>query len=198
MAAEFIQQLTHDEEEFEKRWSETYDQLNRLFNSLEEEDAGNETFKVKALDALVDYILAEPNLTLTQDHVKMIFVEKVVKHCAEEPSPSLTELVRLVRRILDRDNIFNQWYLSSIEAFHFKFELCKQLIATESFDLIQSFLESLQKHAFLNDQSDKSTEENWQQYLSQRMFSQLTSQSNKLNNETAMTAIRPTFQQILR
>ncbi|CAF1495255.1 unnamed protein product [Rotaria sp. Silwood1] len=129
---------------------------------------------------------------------KFIFVEAVIEHCAREPLPSLSEIVRIVRRILDCEMIFNQWYLSSIEAFHLKFKLCQLLTSTLSYDLIESFLQSLKKHTFLNDQSDKITEENWQHYFSRRIFSPLSCDSNKLNDEKTMLAIRPIFQQIFR
>lgn len=198
MADEFIRQLPHDEQGLDKQWSEIFDKFSQLFNSNEGEDADVEIFKVKALDALVDYILAEPDPTVTQPYVKIALIENVMKHCAEDPMPSLPELVRLVQRILDREDVFNQWFLSSIEAFHFKFRLCENLITAQSFELVKSFLESLQRHTFLNDQVDKTTEANWQQYLSRRIFSPLTCDSNKLNDETAMVAIRPTFQQIFR
>ncbi|CAF3164295.1 unnamed protein product [Rotaria sp. Silwood2] len=198
MADEFIRQLTHDSNQFEKEWANIASRLDQLFRQCETENVDVEIFKVKALDAVVDYILAEPNPTVEQSCIKVIFVEAVIKHCASEPLPSLAEIVRIVRRILDCEMIFNQWYLSSIEAFHFKFQLCLCLTSTQSYNLIESLLQSLKKHTFLNDQSDKATEEKWQHYISRRIFSPLSCDSNKLNDETTMLAIRPIFQQIFR
>jgi hypothetical protein len=155
-------------------------------------------FKVNALDAVVDYILAEPDPTIKFANVKSAFIETIVKRCAEEPIPSMLHIVRLVQRILDNKNIFNQWYLSAIEVFYFKFKLCQRLTAMKSYDLIESLLNSLLKHRFINDQCTNKTQTNWQAFLSQRLFSQLSCDSNKLNDESTMLAIRPKFQQIYR
>ncbi|CAF1253486.1 unnamed protein product [Rotaria sordida] len=198
MADEFIRQLTHDSKQFETEWANIFSRLGQLFIQCETENVDIEIFKIKALDAVVDYILAEPNPTIKPIFTKFAFVEAVIKHCASDPLPSLSEIVRIVRRILDCEIIFNQWYLSSIEAFHFKFQLCLRLTSTQSYNLIESLLQSLKKHTFLNDQSDKTTEENWKQYLSRRIFSPLSCDSNKLNDETTMLAMRQIFQQIFR
>jgi hypothetical protein len=154
--------------------------------------------KVKTLDAVVDYVLAEPITSIKPSYAKQALVEKIVKACADDPLPSLAEIVRIVRRVFDLPDIFNEWHLVCIEAFHYKFQLYERLSSTKSVDLIESFFQNLQKHSFLNGQVDKDIQEKWEQYLSRRLFSPLTMDTNKLNYEELVFVMRPAFQQIFR
>ena len=154
MADDFIRRLTHDDNEFEEQWSHTFEQLRRLFDQYDEDDPELAKVKIRALDALVDYVQAEANPSVKPIQVKFIFVTAVAKHCAQDPMPSLAEVVRVTCRILDSDAIYNAWHLGALEALHFAFGLCEQLTTAKSYDLIESFLRSLLKHAFLNDQAD--------------------------------------------
>ncbi|CAF3609971.1 unnamed protein product, partial [Rotaria sp. Silwood2] len=113
----------------------------------------------------------------------------------DDPLPSLTDIARCFRRILDMNNIFNEWYLSCIEAFHYECQLFERLSSTKSIDSIESILQSLQKHPFVNDETNKDMEEKWQEYLSRRLFSPLTMDTNVLNGEETMFTMRSTFQQ---
>ena len=198
MADDFIRQLTHDDQEFEEQWSITFEQLRRHFDQFDEDDPELVKMKSRALDALVDYVQAEPNPSVKPISVKFIFVQLVAKHCAQDPVPSLAEVVRVACRILDSDAIYNAWHLAALEALHSTFRLCQRLTTAKSYDLIESFLRSLQRHAFLDDHADQGTQNSWQQYLSKHLFSGLCCDSNQLNDETTMIALRPLYQQIFR
>ena len=198
MAEDFIRQLTHDNAQFEEQWSAICSTMHRLPNYFEENQADAETSKVKVLDALVDFILAEPIAQQKPSSTKSIFVELLMKACADDPQPPLAELVRLVRRIIDQENIFNQWYWNSIEQFHFKFRFCEALRSAQSFDLIQLYLESYLKHSFFDDQASREVIAHWKQYFSRHLFSPLSCDSNKLNDEETMQALRTTLQQVFR
>ena len=199
MAEEFLRELTHDDQIFEDQWSKTCDNLHKLSQHFEEENVDVPKAKVKVLDALIDFILAEPIDGEKPIQTKFIFVELIVKDCSRDEIPSVDELVRLVRRIIDQKTIFNRWFLHLIEQFHFKFRLCEKLRTSQKFDLIQLYLESYLKHDFVDEEAkDNDVVEHWKQYFYQRIFSPLSCDSNKLNDEETVAAIRPTFQRIFR
>ncbi|CAF3075045.1 unnamed protein product [Rotaria sp. Silwood2] len=195
---EFIRQVTHDNELFEKQWPNIYDRLRKMFNEYEEKHTDISNFKIKVLDALVDYALAE----LTNDseplYVKVVFIEHTVKLLVNDPLPSLTDLVRILRRILDTNNIFHKWHLACIKTFYYEFQFGKRLSSTKSIELIELIFQSFQKHSFLNEQVDKQTQEQWQNFLSRQMFSSLSMDNNVLNREETMLAMRSAYQQLFR
>ncbi|CAF1200313.1 unnamed protein product [Rotaria sp. Silwood1] len=195
---EFIRQLTHDEQQFDNQWSNIYDRLHKMFNEYQEKHTDISNFKVKVLDALVDYVLAESTYDCESFSVKVIFIENTVKLLVGDPLPSLTDLVRLLRRVLDTNNIFHKWHLHCIKTFHYQFRLCERLSSTKSIDLIESIFQGLQKHSFSNDQTDKKTQEKWKEFLSNIMFSSLSMDKNVLNHEETMLAMRPAYQQLFR
>ena len=199
MVEEFFRELTHDNDLFDQQWSNVSDRLeNVFFDDLHTNKNNPIGFKTKTLDCLVDYILAEPNPSEKKVYSKQLIVERILQVCADDSQPPLSEIVRVLRRIIDLPDIYNQWYLTCIQTFQYKFRLYEQLISSKSVDLIESILQSLEKHSFLNGQVDKQTEEHWTEYLSRRLFSPLTMDSNKLNREDLMLIMRPAFQKFFR
>ncbi|CAF4634898.1 unnamed protein product [Rotaria sp. Silwood1] len=194
----FIRQLTHDNRAFQDQWPNTFDKIHELIDNCEQKNTNILVFKIKALDAIVDYILAEPITSEEPVYVKIALIKLILKFIINDPLPSLTDIARHFQRILDVNNIFNEWYLSCIEAFHYECQLFQGLSSTKSIDSIGSIFQSLQKHPFLNDQTNKDMEEKWQEYLSRRLFSPLTMDTNVLNREETMVAMRSTFQQFFR
>ena len=52
---EFVRQLTHDNQLFEKQWCNTLDQLHKMFNQYEQQEAADILcIKIKVLDAFID------------------------------------------------------------------------------------------------------------------------------------------------
>ncbi|CAF3843939.1 unnamed protein product [Rotaria sordida] len=194
----FIRQLTHDDTTFQGQWPNIVDKLHELINNCEQKNTNILVVKIKTLDAIVVYILAESITSQTPVYAKIALIKLILEFIINDPLPSLTDIVRHFRRILDVNNIFNEWYLSCIEAFHYECQLFQRLLSTKSIDSIESIFQSLQKHPFLNDQTNKDIEEKWQQYLSRRLFSPLSMDTNVLNCEEIMFAMRSTFQQFFR
>jgi hypothetical protein len=150
------------------------------------------------LDALVDYVLAESITPVKPISTKYIFVDLVAELCAREPAPSLPALVRILRRVLDKSDIFDDWHLTLVKAIHHQFNLCQQLALKPSVDLIESIFKSLQKHSFPHGKTNKETEDKWEEFLSQGMFSSSMSVTNKLNSEEIMFEMRSGFQKLFR
>lgn len=199
MAVEFIRQLSHDDEIFEKEWSNTFDRIGRLLEDGLENSDDIINFKGKIIDATVDYAVAEPITSTKPVYTKQLLVEKVLHFCAaDDPYPSLDDIVRHLKRILDLPDIFHEWYVICIRAFHYEFRLCERLSSTKSTELITGIFQSLEKHLFLNDQVSKDVEDKWRELLSRVMFSPLTMDRNKLNHEDLMLDMRPAFQAIFR
>ncbi|CAF3498130.1 unnamed protein product [Rotaria socialis] len=199
MADKFIRQLTHNTETFERNWSSTFDRLNDFFIDCENENVDVQDYRIKALDALVDYILADSPTEKKETHdAKSIFVRRVVLLCEPDPQPSLVDLVRILRRILDSPNVFNGWYLTFIESIYHQFNLGTYLSEKPSTDLIASILKSFEKQSFLKETSDTECESRWRDFLVTYMFSSLGSISNKLTGEETMLAMRPAFQQLFQ
>ena len=198
MVEEFLRQVTHNKEQFETEWSHISERLSDLFDAWDENAVDISMLKVKGMNAIVDYVLAESSVSVTPINEKVNFVEFVIEQCAKDPLPSPKEIVGIVQRILDSGSIFNLWYLNAVEAFHSKCQFCQHLISTKSYDLIESFLQSFLKHEFLDDQADEETKGRWEHYLSRELFSPFSSGSDYLNGETIMNARRTIFQKIFR
>ncbi|CAF3723633.1 unnamed protein product [Rotaria sordida] len=190
---EFIRQLTHDNEQFEKQWPDIYNKLNKLLNVNSEIDLL--IVKVKSLDALVDYILADTEKVI---QIKLTFLDIVIKQCIDDLRPSLNELVRIFCRILDISNTNNLFYLTFLEKFYYKAQLGEELSKNSSTDLIDSIFNCLQKHEFLDKNLDTKIQETWKHFLSRGVFSPLSSDKNKLNYEDTMTNMRSSFQKLYR
>lgn len=194
----FIRKLPHDNDAFEKQWPNTFDELQKLINECRQKSTNISVVKVKILNSLIDYIIAEPITSSEPINAKIIFVEKILNFIADNPQPSLTDIGHGFLRILNLNNIFNQWHLVCLEKFRSEFQLFEQLSSTKTYSLIKSILESLQKHSFLKRQADKQTEKKWQEYLSTRLFASSHLNHNSLNNEETMIAMRSSFQQFFR
>lgn len=197
MADKIIQQLTHDNKKFEEQWYLTRDCLQESFDAWNEKQTNVQIYKVKALDALANYVLTD-SASLKPFHTKFIFIEHVVTLCSTEPQPALTDLVRILRRILDQPNIFNEWYFSMIEEIYKRFELGTKLSEKPSSDLIESILRSLQKQTFLNGNSYFECEDRWIEFFKKYMFSSGSSAENQLATEATMISMRPSFQQFFK
>ena len=194
----FIEQLSHNNTLFEKQWPQTSDRLHQLFDDSNKNQIDISVVKVNALNALVDYVLAEPVASDQPTRLKFALVDEVTKRCANDPLPPFSDLVRIFQRLLDGNDIFNMWYLACIEAFYCKFRLGERLSSEPSIDLIESIFKSLQNHSFSNDKSNPEVRKKWQEFLSNRLFSTYATDSNRLNVEPTMLAMRSTFQQLYR
>ena len=194
----FIQELTHDNDLFEKQWPKTFDQLRQLLDDCNKNKIDIPDFKVKALNALVDYVLAEAAASHQPVKFKLALVDVVTRICAEDPLPPFSDLVHIFLRVLDEADIFDMWHINCIEAFYCKFSLGKRLSSGPSVDLIESIFKSLEKHSFLNEKSNPEVQKKWQAFVSKQMFSTYTTDSNRLNIEQTMLVMRPDFQQLYR
>ena len=193
---EYVRQLTHDNEQFDRQWSETFDRLHKL--SLDIKHVDKAVWKASVLDALVDYIFVESELPSNPSQVKFSFVKVIIEKFVEDPIPSLADLVRIFRRVLVADNVFDLWHLAFLQAFYRQFRLGEHLSSTLSVDLIESILLSLEKHSFSNEEADEEIQEQWKDFFSSYMFPQLSYIKNKLNDEQTMVIMRPAFQQFFR
>jgi hypothetical protein len=191
--AEFIRQLPHDNQQLNNQWSGIFDKLHKLLKDIPEKDLPDA--KVKLLDALVDYILADTDEVA---QIKQTFVEVTIKTIKDDPLPSLTELVRIFCRVLDIPNTNNLLSLTFLKEIHYKFQLGKRLSVGPSVDLIDSIFISLQKHEFLNKDLGKNSQEQWKYFLSRAAFSPLSSDTNKFNEEKTMSQMTRSFQQLYR
>ena len=183
---------------FEKQWSQASDRLHQLSKDCSATNTDIPVFKVKTLNALVDYVLAEPAASPQPVHHKFVLIDEVAKTCASDPLPSVIDLVHIFRRALDTANIFDMWHLAFIEAFYCQFRLGERLSSGPSVDLIELIFKSLQNHSFSNENSNTEIQNKWQNFLSKRMFSTCTTDSNALNAEQTVLAMRSTFQQLYR
>jgi hypothetical protein len=186
---EFIRQLTHDKEQLNNQWPEIFKTINTLSSGISEND------KVKALDALVDYVLTEAGEVA---QIKTSFIEKIIKELMDAPLPSLAELVRIFCRVLEISNTNNSINLIFLKTFYYQFRLAKVLSVDPSVDLIDSIFICLQKHEFSDKTLDKNMKEDWKHFLSRGMFSPLSMDTNKFNNEQTMPKMTRSFQQLFR
>ena len=198
MADQFIRKLTHDDEQFDREWSTILSRINDLFIECEEKNVDIPGYKIKALNALVDYVIAEAKNSVKPVSTKFILVDRVTDLCELDPQPSLVDVVRIFLRVLDLPNIFTEWHLALIKAIHFEFKLCEQLNVKPSVDLIESILKGLQNHSFLAGKSDEESESKWKDFLANHLFGWSMSLTNKLTTEETVSAMRPTFQQLFR
>ncbi|CAF3319215.1 unnamed protein product, partial [Rotaria sp. Silwood2] len=77
---------------------------------------------VKILDVAIDYVLSESIRFEQPVYAKVVLVKIIIKFVGADQMPSFIDIVRIFRRILDVDNIYNQWYLSIIELFHYELQ----------------------------------------------------------------------------
>jgi len=190
---EFIRHLPHDSSQLQSQWPDIFNTLNKLSIDIPKTD--QPTFKVKCLDALVDYILAD-NEEITI--IKSTFIETTIKKLTNDPLPSLDEVIPIFCRVLDVPNTTNLLNLTFLQTFYSQYRLGERLSKIPSIDLIDLFLNCLQKHEFSDQDSDKKIQEQWKQFLSRNVFSRLTCDINKINYEQTMTNMRSSFQQLFR
>ncbi|CAF4802131.1 unnamed protein product [Rotaria sp. Silwood2] len=190
---EFIRQLTHDNKQFENQWPDIYDKLKKLLDANPKTDLV--IVKVKSLDALVDYILADTEENI---HTKIGFLEITITQCTDDPKPSLNELVRIFCRVLDISNTNNLFNLTFLEKFYYKARLGEELSKNLSVDLIDTIFNCLQKHEFLDKNLNTETQQTWEHFLSRGVFSPLSCDINKLNYEDTMPNMRSSFQHLYR
>ena len=186
---EFIRQVSHDNDQLNNQWPDIFKTINTLSSDISEND------KVKALDALVDYVLTDAGKVA---QIKTTFVERIITQLINTPVPSLSELVRIFCRVLEIPNTNNPLNLIFLKKFYYQFQLAKLLSADPSVDLIDSIFNCLQKHEFSDKTLDKSMKEDWKNFLSRGMFSPLSMDTNKFNNEQTMSKMTRSFQQLFR
>jgi len=190
---EYIRQLTHDNQQLGKEWPVISEKLQKLSINIPEVDQPN--LKVKSLDALVDYVLADHEEVV---QIKSTFLEVTMKKLAHDPLPSLDELVRIFCRILEISNTNNLFNLTFLQTFYSQFRLGERLSSLPSVDLIDTILIYLQKHEFLDKNFDDKIREKWSSFLSRAIFSSITSDKNKLNSEQTMIKMKTNFQKLYR
>ncbi|CAF3691039.1 unnamed protein product [Rotaria socialis] len=190
---ELIRQLTHDNQQFEEQWPTLHTQLHEL--SVDRSEIDSVIVKVKSLDALVDYILADTEKFL---HVKLVLAENVIKHVIENPTPPFDELTRIFCRVLDVSNTNNLFNLSFLEKFLYVTRIGEELSKIPSVNLIDSIFNHLEKHEFSNQNFDDKMKQSWRQFLSEGLLSPLSMDVNKLNSEATMNNMRSSFQRLYR
>ena len=186
---EYLRQLTHDNEPFEQSWPTIFDRLHRLSNDISDDDVMS--FKANTLNALVDYVLTdhEPVITL-----KVTFLETVMSKVSTDPRPPLDELVRIFCRVLEVEDVNDQYHVIFLGKFYYQFSLGERLSALPSVNLIESILTCLQKHRFRNEDFKDSMQDKWKELLSRGLFSPISTR-NKFNNDETVTHMRNQFQQ---
>jgi len=190
---EYIRQLTHDNKQLQNDWSNIFEKLHKL--SISSPEIDQRIFKVKSLDALVDYVLADTEVVV---QLKETFLEITIQKFTNDPLPSLDELVRIFCRVLEVPNTNNLLNLTFLEKFYYGFRLGERLSSLPSVDLIDLILICLQKHEYLNENFNGQMQEKWCNFLSRGIFSPLNSDKNKLNYEQTMIKMRSHFQQLYR
>jgi hypothetical protein len=190
---EYIRQLTHDNQQLNNQWPDVLDRLQKLSINIPEMD--QTSFKVKSLDALVDYVLADIEPV---EQIKKSFLEITIKKFMNDPLPSLDELVRIFCRVLELPDINKILNFLFLQTFYSSFRLGVRLSSDPSVDLIETIFQYLKKHDFYNRNFQDKMQENWTQFLSRNMFSSLSCDSNKLNNDETMTRMQSQFQQLYR
>ena len=190
---DFIRQLTHDNQQLSNQWPEIHDKIYEILNDVPENDQSE--IKVKELNALADYILADIEELI---ELKLILVETIIKTTTDDPIPSVADLVPIFCRVLgvpDTNNLLN---LTFIEKFYNGFQLGERLSVIPSIDLIDLILNCLQKHEFTDETLDVVIRDQWDYFLSRVVFTPITSDTNNLNNENTMIHMRSSFQQLCR
>lgn len=193
MDEEFIRHLSHDNQQLENEWPALFTQIQKFsFNGTENDLL---VVKVKLLDALVDYVLADKE---PMSQIKSTFLETIIESVLREQSPPLDELVRIFCRVFDVPNTNNLFNVAFIQAFFFKTRLGERLSKVPCVDLIDSILNSIEKHQFLDTDFDTKLFEKWEKLLTRGIFSPLTINTNKLNYEHMVTTMRSSFQRLYR
>ncbi|CAF1064963.1 unnamed protein product [Adineta steineri] len=190
---EFIRQLTHDNTQFDNQWPDTFTKLHKLPDDIP--DIDQPTFKVKSLNALVDYVL-EDNEAISG--TKSIFIDKTIQNLLKDPLPSLDELVQIFCRVLNIPNTNKLLQIKFLQKFYYQYRLGERLSKSPSVELIDSILGCLQKHELLNKESNDKVQDEWKQFLTRSMFSPLDMDTNKINHKETMIIMRSHFQHLYR
>lgn len=186
---EYLRQLTHDNEQLATSWPKVFEQLHKL--SIDIPDDEQLSFKVNTLNALVDYVLVDNEPLVNH---KVTFLESVLQKVSDKPLIPLEELVRILCRVLDVDDVNDEYNVVFLRRFYFQLALGERLSELPSVNLIESILTSLQKHSFLNGNFKDQMQEKWKELLSRGLFSPITSDRNKLNSDQTITHMRSQFQ----
>ena len=185
---EYLRQLTHDNELFEKSWPSIFDRVNQLSTGIA--DVDQMAFKVNTLNALVDYVLADHEPVIP---FKITLLEMTMKKALDEPLPSLDELVRVFCRVLEVDDVNDEYNVLFLRKFYYQFSLGECLSALPSVNLIESIMACVQKHAFRKEDFKDAMQEKWKELLSRDLFSPITTR-NKFNNDETISKMRNQFQ----
>lgn len=186
---DYLRQLTHENELFQTSWPEIFRQLHQL--SVDIPDAEQLAFKVNTLNALVDYILADKEPVT---NLKATFIETLLQKVSTEPLVPLEDLVRIFGRVLEVKDINDEYNVVFLRKFLYQFALGARLLELPSVNLIESILIYLQKHSFLDGDFKDKMQDKWKELLTRGIFSPITSDRNRLNNDQAITHMRSQFQ----
>ena len=132
----FIQQLTHNNDLFEKKWSDTCTHLDKASIVVDAK---------LVLDALVKYVIAEPH-DPPPSQFKVILVQKVIKRLVDEKLKiSLDDIVQVFTHVLDV-YVTSGLHLNFLETIYREFRLGESLYSTPpKMHLIEQVFTSLQK-----------------------------------------------------
>lgn len=186
---DYLRQLTHENELFQTSWPEIFRQLHQL--SVDIPDAEQLSFKVNTLNALVDYILVDKEPVT---NLKATFIETLLQKVSTEPLVPLEDLVRIFGRVLEVKDINDEYNVVFLRKFLYQFALGARLLELPSVNLIESILIYLQKHSFLDGDFKDKMQDKWKELLTRGIFSPITSDRNRLNNDQAITHMRSQFQ----
>lgn len=189
---EYLRQLTHDNELFEKSWPSTFNQLSQLSQNVS--DVDEVSFKVNALNGLVDYLLADHEPMAIS---KVTFIEVMMNKVLGDPQPSLDELVSIFCRVLEVDDVNDEYNVIFLRKFFYHFSFGERLSALPSVNLIESIFTCLLKHPYRNEDFKDNMQEKWEELLARGLFSPISSR-NKLNNDQTIIHMQSQFQQFYR
>jgi hypothetical protein len=190
---ELIRQLTHDNKQLRDQWAVIFEKCHQL--SIDIPEADQPAFKIKCLNALTDYILADCEEVV---QIKEIFLNSTMSKLVNGALPPLDELVSIFCRVLDipdTNRLLNYQLMRSI---YDQYKLGERLCNQDCVALIDRILLCLQKHAFSNEHMESKMQEHWQDFVSRDIFTSVDYHLNKLNKEQIMLRMRRSFQQLYR
>ena len=189
----FIRQVPHDNTELNNQWPTIFDRLNKLSRDIPENNASS--YKIKCIDALVDYVLADDE---EFEQIKLSFIEQTLNKLPNDPSIPNGELVRIFCRLLDVQKTNKAINLKLVRKMYYFYRLGERLCNNGNIQLIDQIFHSLQKQDFSNNNLSKKMQEDWKEFVSRGLFSHLSSDGNKLNKSETMDAMRSSYQQLYR
>ncbi|CAF0913617.1 unnamed protein product [Adineta ricciae] len=189
----FIRQVPHDNTELNNQWPAIFDRLNKLSRDIPENNGSS--CKIKCLDALVDYVLADDE---EFEEIKSSFIQQTLNKLPNDHSIPNGELVRIFCRLLDAQKTNKTIHLKLIRKMYYFYRLGECLCNDGAVPLIDQIFYSLQKQDFSNNNLSEKMQEDWKEFVSRSLFSQLSCDGNKLNKSETMDTMRSSYQQLYR